>query len=156
MSRARKIDVIVETVSTSRLVGYGVESTRLNFDMNTDVLSYEAPYEDFQCYAANGVDDLRNKDHQVEEFDHGRNDVDDVVPCTDPYHELPAPRADSDTKTSFASETVAKGNSLQDDRQDPLMGRKIIPLRSPLWHAPSNVVACSAHRSWIPSEVEYT
>lgn len=39
MSRAW-IDVSVETVSTSRLVGYGVESTRLDFDMNTNVPLY--------------------------------------------------------------------------------------------------------------------
>ncbi len=39
MSRARKINVSVETLSTSRLVGYGVESTRLNFDMSTNAPS---------------------------------------------------------------------------------------------------------------------
>ena len=93
MSRARKIDGSVETVSTSRLVGYGVESTRLNFDMNTDVPLY-GPYGDFQCFATNGVDDLTDKDHQVEEDDYGLNDVDDV-PNTNPYHELQAP-SDSD------------------------------------------------------------
>jgi hypothetical protein len=94
MSRARKIDVSVETVSTSRLVGYGVESTRLNFDMNTDVPSY-GPYEDLQCNVTNGLNDLTNKDHQVEEFDHGLSNIDEDMPNTDSYHELQVPR-DSD------------------------------------------------------------
>ena len=92
MSRARKIDVSVETVSTSRLVGYGVESTRLNFDMNTDVPSY-GPYEDLQCNVTNGVNDLTNKDYQVEDFDHGLSNIDDEdMPNTDSYHELRVPR----------------------------------------------------------------
>ena len=87
MSRARKVDVSVQTGSILRLVGCGVESTRLNFDMNgTNVPSYE-PYEDFQCHAADAVDDLMNE----------LNNVDDVVPNTDPYNELNVPRADSDS-----------------------------------------------------------
>jgi hypothetical protein len=89
MSTARKIDVLsVETVSTSCLVGFGVECTRLNFDMSTNIPSYKPAYEDFQCYAANCVDNLTNKDQEVEEFDCGLNDVDDAIPYTDPYHEF--------------------------------------------------------------------
>jgi hypothetical protein len=102
MSRARKIDVSVETVSTSRLVGDGVESARLNFDLSTNAPSYK-PYEDFQCYAANNVDNRTNKDQQVEELDSGLNDV---VPYTDRYHELHVPRADSDASTGDQNESL--------------------------------------------------
>jgi hypothetical protein len=66
MSKARQIDVSVKTVSTLQLVGYEVESTRLNFDVNTDAPLY-GPYEDFQYYPTNGVDDVTKKDHQMEE-----------------------------------------------------------------------------------------
>jgi hypothetical protein len=112
MSRARKIDVSVETVSTSRLVGYGVESTRLNFDTNTNAPLYK-PYKDFQCYAANS-NDLTSKDHQVEEYDHaGQDDVDDV-PYNNPYYEYLVPRADSDASSGIQNASLPAFESLME------------------------------------------
>ena len=68
----------METVSLSpRLVGYGIESTRLNFDMNTAVPLYR-PYEDLQCNVTNGVNDLTNTDYQGELLDHGLNNIVDA------------------------------------------------------------------------------
>ena len=65
MSRARKIDVSVETVSMSFLIGFGVQCTLLDFDMNTNAPSY-LPYEDFQCYGANTINNLTNKDPRID------------------------------------------------------------------------------------------
>jgi hypothetical protein len=111
-----KIDVSVELVSMFHLVGYGVEYTRLNLDMNTNASLYK-PYEDFQGYAANSADNLTNKDQEVEKFDHGLNDVDDAVPYTNLYHELHAPRADSDACTGTQNESLSAFEGLMEQKK---------------------------------------
>ena len=85
MSEQRCTDAGIQTINTTRRQAYGVQCTRLNYDMNAEFPLY-SPYKEFQYDAANDFDaddtsELNDMQSQLNGFASSISGQEDVTIC---------------------------------------------------------------------------